>query len=173
MKNRKYIYLIVLSLCLLAISLFLHNNSHKKIQTKLASVPKSESVLPVKTSSNETQKIVNENIPKVTSETQTTQALKNTEVTLSVLGNTYTTNLKNGATVYDAMLSIENTKDDNFSFVANNYSGLGYFVDEIDGVKGSPGKYWIYYVNNKKASVGVSKYILKSGDVINWKQEGM
>ena len=50
---------------------------------------------------------------------------------------------------------------------------MGSFVTGINNNKGSPGKYWIYYVNDKKASVGVSNYILKEGDIINWKQEGI
>ena len=50
---------------------------------------------------------------------------------------------------------------------------MGSFITEINGIKGLPGKYWIYYVNDKLASVGVSKYVLKEGDIINWKNEGI
>jgi hypothetical protein len=52
-------------------------------------------------------------------------------------------------------------------------SGLGNFIDEINGIKGTKGRYWIYYINNKKASVGVSKYFVKNGDIIKWSQEGI
>lgn len=97
--------------------------------------------------------------------------VKNIQVTLNVLDKTYTVNIKDGATVYDAMNSIQDAKENNFSFKAKEYSSLGIFIEEINGIKGIPGKYWIYYVNNIEASVGVSKYVLKSGDIISWKQK--
>ena len=92
-------------------------------------------------------------------------------ISLSVLGNNYQTKVKSGSTVYDTMINLQNTKENNFSFVSKNYSGLGSFIEEINGVKGIPGKYWLYYLNGKKASLGVSKNILKNGDKIEWKQE--
>lgn len=64
-------------------------------------------------------------------------------------------------------------KESDFSFKGKEYSSLGYFVEEINRNKGTPGKYWIYYVNGKEASVGISKYILKNGDIIKWSQEGI
>ncbi len=96
---------------------------------------------------------------------------KENSVSLDVLGNTYNTKIKVGTTVYDAMKTLQDTKKSNFSFHSRDYSSLGSFVDEINGVKGTPGKYWIYYINNKKASLGISKYILKTEDHISWKQE--
>jgi len=56
-------------------------------------------------------------------------------------------------------------------FKEKTYVGMGKFIEEINGVKGNGNKYWIYYVNNKKAEVGVSNYKLKSGDVVSWKLE--
>lgn len=97
--------------------------------------------------------------------------VKENTVTLDVLGNTYKVSIKNKDTVYDAMSNLANKKDSNFSFHSKNYSGLGNFIDEINGIKGTPGHYWIYYINNKKASVGVSKYFVKNGDTIKWNQE--
>lgn len=52
-----------------------------------------------------------------------------------------------------------------------NFSGLGFFVDEINGVKAGNGYSWIYYVNGVKATVGVSSYKLQEGDLIEWKYE--
>lgn len=94
-------------------------------------------------------------------------------VTIEVPGNTYKTSYKEGESLYIVMKNLSDRKNSKFSFHSKNYSGLGNFIDEINKVKGTPGRYWIYYVNNKKASVGVSKYIVKSGDIITWKQEGI
>jgi len=87
---------------------------------------------------------------------------------LNILGKSYSTETEEGVSVYDVMKSVE---DHSFSFKATNYPGLGYFIEEINGIKGSPGKYWFYYVNGKEANVGVSKYFIKSGDIISWEQK--
>lgn len=98
--------------------------------------------------------------------------LKEKTITLDVPNHTYTAKFTDGSTAYDAMVAVQKVKANNFSFHSKNYGDLGNFVDEINGVKGTPGKYWIYYINNKKATLGVSKYVLKTGDRISWKQEG-
>lgn len=94
-------------------------------------------------------------------------------ITLQVGSNEYKISYKEGESLYDAMKGFSNKKENKFSFNSKNYPGLGNFIDEINGIKGTPGKYWIYYVNNKKVSVGASKYILKPGDTVTWKQEGI
>lgn len=73
------------------------------------------------------------------------------------------------STVYDLMASLKN--QGKIIFSGENYSGLGFFVKEINGVKNNPktGEFWLYYINNKPAWVGVSGYELKPGDVISWK----
>lgn len=96
---------------------------------------------------------------------------KNIKVSLIVQDKKYEIEIKEGATVYDAMKSIESVKENNFSFKTKEYGSLGIFIDGINGIMGESGKYWIYYVNDKEASVSVSKYVLKSGDIINWKRE--
>lgn len=90
-------------------------------------------------------------------------------VTLEVLGEKYRSEVREGDTVYLIMKRLG--EKENFSFNYKEYPSMGVFVDEINGIKGEPGKYWIYYVNGVEASVSVSKYILKEGDVISWKQE--
>lgn len=94
-------------------------------------------------------------------------------VTIQVPGNAYKTSFKDGESLYEVMENLSEKKSSRFSFHSKNYSSLGNFVDEINGLKGNPGHYWIYYINNKKAPVGVSKYIVKSGDIIKWVQEGI
>ena len=75
------------------------------------------------------------------------------------------------STVYDLMDSLKNKGA--LSFSGKNYSGIGFFVEEINGIKNNPktGEFWIYYINNKPANVGISGYELKPGDVISWKYE--
>ena len=69
------------------------------------------------------------------------------------------------------MQNLENDTASGFTFKYKEYPSMGIFVEEINGVRGSQGKYWIYYVNDKEAEVGISKNIVKDGDIISWKQE--
>jgi uncharacterized membrane protein len=100
---------------------------------------------------------------------------KNIKVFLTVQDKKYEAIIKEGGTVFEAMKKIqdESSSTNPFSFKYKENPGLGSFITEINNVVGSPGKYWIYYVNDKKASVGVSTYVLKEGDLINWNQEGI
>lgn len=60
-----------------------------------------------------------------------------------------------------------------FGYQTKQYASLGVFVDGIAGVVSdkSAGLYWIFYVNGKKANVGVSSYVLQPGDELSWKFE--
>lgn len=68
-----------------------------------------------------------------------------------------------GATLYEVMESI------NVPFEGREYPGFGFFVTKIGILESSNGKHLMYFINNKEASVGVSSYIPKDGDVIEWK----
>lgn len=92
-------------------------------------------------------------------------------VTLNVLDKSYQVKPNEGSTVFDAMNKIAKENPKSFLFSYRKYPGMGVFISSINGIKGKKGGYWIYYINNKKASVGVSKYVLKPGDVIAWRQE--
>ena len=89
-----------------------------------------------------------------------------------------------GSSVYEAMKIANETqvvetlpsqhRKPRFQFAGKDFgAGLGFFVQEINGVKENPGQgmYWIYYVNGKKASAGVSSVFLKQGDIVQWKYE--
>lgn len=54
------------------------------------------------------------------------------------------------------------------TFSGKEYSGLGFFVTELGSLKEGDGKHLMYYINGKEASVGVSLYIPKVGDVVTW-----
>lgn len=90
---------------------------------------------------------------------------------IQVLDKIYKSPIGEKDTVYDLMKSLQNNKENNFTFTYKEYPGMGIFINGINNVEGSPGKYWIYYVNGEEASVSVSKNIIKEGDVITWKQE--
>ena len=54
-----------------------------------------------------------------------------------------------------------------------NYSGIGEFVESIDGIMPDSQHFWAFYVNGKSSNVGASSYVLKSGDKTEWKLEAI
>lgn len=93
------------------------------------------------------------------------------EATLLVGEKTYALALPAGSSAYDLMAQARQTSD--FSFRGQEFPGLGFFIQEINGLEQSPrlGKYWIYYINGKKAEVGISAYTVNSHDIILWNYE--
>jgi hypothetical protein len=83
----------------------------------------------------------------------------------------YETDLNGTNTVYDLMDVLK--KQGKISFEGKFSQDLGFFVEEINGIKNNPqsNEYWLYYINNKISDLGVSNYFLKTNDVINWKYE--
>jgi len=70
-------------------------------------------------------------------------------------------------TLYDVLVGAK--KSGQIEFSGKNYPGLGFLVTDIGTLHSGDGKYLFYYINNKEASVGVSSYLLKDGDIIEWK----
>lgn len=60
-----------------------------------------------------------------------------------------------------------------FSYRVKDFTSLGAFVDELGGLVSDQknGKFWIYYVNGKKANIGVSGYTAQPDDVVAWVYE--
>lgn len=100
-----------------------------------------------------------------------TTATNTTPFKLAINDQTIEAQTEQGATVFKAMQNL--MAENKISFHATNYSGIGYFVDEIGGIKNDQqnGLYWIYYINGQSASVGISLYSLKPNDIITWKYE--
>ena len=123
-----------------------------------------------------TEKLIEEKLPQIVSQIAPSEiSVENIKVSLTVSDKKYDTEIKKDSSLIEAMkkIELESINENKFSFkYTDNYS-LGSFITEINGAKGTPGKYWIYYVNGNLASVGVSNYILKDGDIINWSQEGI
>ena len=92
---------------------------------------------------------------------------KNISATVIAGDSTFNLSLPAGRSLYDALLLAKENKQITFS--GKNYPGLGFLVTGIGPLQSGGGKYLFYYINNQEASVGVSSYLLKDGDVIEWK----
>ncbi|HXK39161.1 MAG TPA: DUF4430 domain-containing protein [Candidatus Paceibacterota bacterium] len=89
--------------------------------------------------------------------------------TLSVGAQNYNGTVRAGATVLDAMNALASAS--NFLFTGREFSGLGFFVESINGRKNSNDQYWILYVNGKQSGTGASQATIHSEDKIEWKFE--
>ena len=100
-----------------------------------------------------------------------TQDSQRIETTLAVQEKTYLVSLPEGSSAYDLMVRAQETSD--FQFKGREFPGLGFFIQAINGLEQSPrlGKYWIYYINGKKAEVGISAYTVNDHDIISWRYE--
>ncbi len=94
---------------------------------------------------------------------------KKISVNFSAGDKKYSLAVSAGSSIYDAMNILASTTD--FSFKASFYPGLGYFIDEINGIKNQSGEYWTLYVDGSYSNVGASSYKLKDGDSVEWKYE--
>lgn len=72
-------------------------------------------------------------------------------------------------TALAVMNQLSETTD--FRYSGKDFSGLGFFVESINGTKSEGGMYWILYVNGVLAGEGVSQLIVKPGDRIEWRYE--
>lgn len=76
-------------------------------------------------------------------------------------------------TVYELMQLMMADSKKPFSFVSKEYMGMGHFVESINDIKNNvkENKFWIYYINDESAKIGISHYKIKEGDIIKWKFE--
>lgn len=111
-----------------------------------------------------------EEAPTPTSTVEDKGVDKGVETTFVINGQAYPLQVLEGTSVYDAMRILDGNK---ITVDFKSYSGLGHFVEGINGQKSDTikGKYWIYYINGDKAQVGISNYFLKANDIITWKYE--
>jgi seryl-tRNA synthetase len=93
------------------------------------------------------------------------------KIILKINNTEYKTVLPENYNVYDLIKKLSEETD--FSFSGKEHSGLGYFIEEINGIKNNnkTGQYWIYYINGESAKVGISNYIINKNDIIEWKYE--
>ncbi len=117
-----------------------------------------QALVETQTISKQKETIVNKEIVK-----------SGTLTTLEIEGVKHQTKISEATTVYNFMDQIR--KEGKVNFKEKTYTGLGKFIEEINGIRGNGDKYWIYYVNGKKAWIGVSNYKIGPGDVVSWKYE--
>lgn len=169
MKKNKYIKIVLLVILALLFIVFIFQYLNTISSTDI----RNESILVNTTPSvdlkNSSDKSVKSPPNKIIDKVETVdEAVK---VVISVKDKAYHVSLKDGSSIYDAMVKLSKENND-FVFTSKDYSGMGMFIDSINGTPNSFEKNWIYYVNDKKASIGVSKNLLKNGDIVRWNQEG-
>lgn len=70
-------------------------------------------------------------------------------------------NCEKGKSAFDILLEkFPNTKTED--------SSLGKFVTSINGMKQGNGKYWLYSIDNKEATIGATQYFCQDQETINW-----
>lgn len=86
-------------------------------------------------------------------------------------GQEYEAWVPEGATPLEFMKLLQESRG--FSFGGKQFPGLGFFVEEINGLVQNPREsmYWVYYINGETAQVGVSQYTIQPNDVIEWRYE--
>jgi hypothetical protein len=72
------------------------------------------------------------------------------------------------ATASALYLLTDVTARQHLPLIVKKYS-FGTLVESIGGLKNSPDKAWIYFVNGASAAVGADSYLVKPGDTIEWK----
>ena len=113
------------------------------------------------------QKLSSHGLPRdLGTEKAGNQAIK---TILEINGLKYESGLETKTSVYNFMDQLR--KEGKINFQEKNYPGLGKLIEELNGVRGNGSEYWIYYVNDKKANIGVSNYKINPGDVVSWKYE--
>ncbi|MBZ9569643.1 DUF4430 domain-containing protein [Patescibacteria group bacterium] len=72
-------------------------------------------------------------------------------------------------TVFDLLKKV--TEENNLELSFKESPGLGVFIESIDNVANDfeNNKWWQYWVNGEYAQVGASNFILKDGDLVEWK----
>jgi len=168
-KNVKFYITRLIALSVLVLALFLILSVSKPQETKELQNPITTE--PEQNIDSETQ---SEQTPlqpaSIEVEKPETQTLETVE-SITVMTGEMAINLplESGASFYDVLLQAkENGK---IEFAGKNYPGLGFFITDIGTLHAGSGKYLLYYVNGKEATVGISSYVLKNGDIIEWKLE--
>jgi len=80
---------------------------------------------------------------------------------------TYTIPILSKGTALDSMHAYAAAQAD-FSFSGRNFPGLGFFVEEMGGLKNGDGNYWFLYVNGESSQKGASQTFVAPGDIVEW-----
>lgn len=163
-KNKIHIY-IGLSFLLILLAFFIVSSSknENELQNTLTNTIQSNTNNTVKTA-----KTI-ENAPGIEKQIEEKNIQDTYSFTLKTGDLDKNISFSSNTILYDALVQAKNTGT--IYFNGKNYPGLGFFVTDIENLHGGNGQNLLYYINGKEASVGVSSYKLKDGDIIEWKLE--
>ncbi len=94
-----------------------------------------------------------------------TSPTKTTSTATGVVNSITYQNIQ-ASTPYEVLVLI--ARKNNIELQTKQYD-FGIFVEGIGEQKMTKDKVWIYYVNGKSGEVASDKYILKQGDIVEWK----
>ncbi len=82
----------------------------------------------------------------------------------------YELEILQGSTVFSLLEEL--AEKENFTIETSYYSGIGVFVESINGLEGgTDNKWWQYWVNEILGEVAADKKKIKTEDIIEWKFE--
>jgi hypothetical protein len=100
----------------------------------------------------------------------TQEQVKDTTENISVEVDSHYVPVYTKGTVLDAMEAYRDASG-TFTFSGKQYPGLGMFIEEIQGRRAADGYYWILYINDDTADLGVSRAEVVPGDIVEWRFE--
>jgi len=173
-KNQNKLYIKISTAVILAIIVaifaYTQEKTDKNINQKAISPLEQKKAIEIQAVNSGTEKKAEQKIEIESKKNTEEDTEENTKSATILAGNT-TVQLQfaPGAIFYDALTQAKIKKQ--IEFNGKNYPGLGFFVTDIGTLHSGGGKYLLYYINGQEATVGVSAYTLKDGDIIEWKLE--
>jgi len=79
---------------------------------------------------------------------------------------TYDLPFGEGETLYQAMARLRDSGA--IAIEGKIFSGIGFFIEGLNGQRNGNGKYWVYSINGAKATLGAEGYRPKAGDRVVW-----
>lgn len=169
MKNFNKKYLIVSFVIILVFCSFVFFNKNKNVEikenTQIQNIPEYKKEIPIEKKSVNLKPVTQKSIAPKTSEIVVE---KNTDIiTLKINNININLPIQQGQTFYDILISAQ--KNGQINFTGKDYSGMGFFISSIGDLHEGDGKYLVYSINGNEASVGISSYVPKLGDIVEWK----
>jgi hypothetical protein len=170
--KKNLIYIVVLLLALGIISGELVLRAHAPVSKPTSEVAQNEAisadtVAPQTPVTQQPVQLHSTTSTRVAPTTQSTSAVPHAQATLIAGITPISLPFTPGETLIQALTDART--GGTLQFTGKEYPDLGFFVTSIGSLKAGDGKNLLYYINGKEATVGVSTYVLASGDVIEWK----
>lgn len=84
----------------------------------------------------------------------------------------YLLSIASDTTVLKAMMELSTSSE--FTFSGQEFPGLGFFVEEIGGLKNADGFYWTLFIDGKPSALGVSSARVTPASRVEWRyQKGL